>query len=285
MTTNIESSEELANILNQRMVNKEGGNNQRLAIMLGMLTNDREHPIKANIPDKDRSRFSQEKYKFLLGAPFEISQKCCSVMKKEPVHRFNREEHVTPITAQMASESQLRMQKWLQNGCNAFNNKNPISNPMAFWTEQDVLQYIYYKEIPIASVYGDVVIDYEAMGQLEGQISLADYGYYKEHPLLKTTGCTRTGCFACGYGMHLEKPCNSRIQHTIDFSNPKLADWQLRGGHFRKSDGMWEPHQGLGYWFPLMWIEAHSNIRYNIPNREHYLKTYSTEHTKYYLEN
>ena len=67
------------------MKNKMGGNNQRLAIMLGMLTKDKQNPVKVNIPSEDKSQFSQEKYKFLLEAKFDISNRCCSVMKKEPL--------------------------------------------------------------------------------------------------------------------------------------------------------------------------------------------------------
>lgn len=167
-------------------------------MLLGMLTKSNE--IKANIPNKDRSSFSQEKYKFFLEAPFEISNKCCDVMKKDPVHRYGKKTGKVPITAQMASESKLRTQKWLQNGCNAFNTKYPISNPMSFWTEQDVLLYIKTYNIPIASVYGDVVVDYEGMGQIEGQMSIADFmdatekeEFELDRPLLKTTGCSRTG--------------------------------------------------------------------------------------------
>ena len=208
-TTSIVNSEELANILNRRMVNKEGGNNQRLAIMLGMLTKDKNHPIKANIPSKDRSMFAQVKWKFFLDAPFEISNRCCNVMKKEPAHRYGKETGRYPITAQMASESRLRSHQWLQNGCNAFDIKNPISNPMSFWTEQDVLLYIKTYDLPIASVYGDVVVDYEGMGQIEGQMSITDFMDAEEfdldRPLLKTTGCNRTGCILCGFGCHLEK--------------------------------------------------------------------------------
>lgn len=171
-----------------------------------MYSKDKENPIKANIPSQERSRFSQERYKFFLDAPFEISNKCCTIMKKEPAHRYHRETGRNPILGTMAQESQLRAQKWLQNGCNGFNLKIPTSNPMSFWTEQDVLTYIKENNIPICPVYGDIVIDYKGMGQLDNQLSLVDYGIDKESkPLLKTTGCTRTGCVLCGFGCHLEK--------------------------------------------------------------------------------
>ena len=237
---------ELASILNKRMVNKEGGNNQRLAIMLGMLTNDKKNPVKANIPSGERSMFSQEKYKFMLDAPFEVSNKCCNVMKKEPLHRFNRESHMVPITAQMASESRLRTQKWIQNGCNAFDNKNPISNPMSFWTEQDVLLYIYQNKLPLASVYGDIV----KVNEVDGQMDLQDLGIFDlGRPTLKTTGCERTGCMFCGYGCHLEKQGQGRFER-MKKTHPKTYEWIMKP---------WEDG-GFGYKEVIDWINEHGNL-------------------------
>ena len=169
--------------------------------MLGMLTKDQK--IKANIPECDRSAYSQVKYKFFLDAPFEISNRCCNIMKKDPAHRYSKETGRKPITAQMTAESRLRTQKWLASGCNAFENKLPISNPMAFWTENDVLEYIFLKKLPICSVYGEVVEDYEE--EIEGQMTFLEVTDRQEKKKYKTTGCDRTGCVLCGFGCHLEK--------------------------------------------------------------------------------
>lgn len=247
--TDIVHSEEFANILNDRMIHRKGGQNQRLAIMLGMLTNDRDHPIKANIPKKDRSMFSQEKYSFFLDAPFEISNKCCNVMKKEPAHKYHKQTGRNPMTAQMATESRLRTQKWLQNGCNGFDLKIPTSNPMAFWTEQDVLLYILTNHIPICSVYGDIVKD----GEIEGQMDLEDV-YGKElfdlgiHTL-KTTGCSRMGCMFCGYGCHLEKPGEGRFER-MKVTHPKQYEYIMKP----KEEG------GLNYKEVIDWINENSNL-------------------------
>ena len=46
-TESIADYEELANLLNERMLGRKGGQNQRLAIMLGMLTKDKNHPLQA----------------------------------------------------------------------------------------------------------------------------------------------------------------------------------------------------------------------------------------------
>ena len=156
-----------------------------------MLTVAGQYQTRENIPSKNRSMFAQRKYKFFLepDAPI-ISNKCCAVMKKNPVHKYSRDTGRVPMTAEMASESRIRTQKWIQNGCNGFSMNNPKSTPMAFWTEQDVLLYIYQNHIPIASVYGEVIKENEVDGQLDfADIGLFDLG----RPILKTTGCTRTG--------------------------------------------------------------------------------------------
>ena len=201
-TESTEELEELASLLEERRRLRKGGQNQRLAIMLGMLTN--EQTIKANIPEKDKSQFSLEKYKFFLASPFEISNRCCSVMKKDPAHKYHKDTGRVPITAQMAQESRLRTQKWLQNSCNGFNLSIPTSNPMSFWTEQDVLQYIRQHNLPICSVYGDIVTDDEEMGQIEMSDFLNDTDYEVSGKPLHCTGCQRTGCVCCGFGAHIK---------------------------------------------------------------------------------
>jgi 3'-phosphoadenosine 5'-phosphosulfate sulfotransferase (PAPS reductase)/FAD synthetase len=148
-------------------------------------------------------------------------------MKKSPAHEYHRVTGRNPITAQMASESRLRTQKWIQNGCNGFDLKSPISNPMAFWTEQDVLLYIYQTKLPICSVYGEIVKE----NGIDGQMDLEDYFgkeiFDIERPLLKTTGCSRTGCMFCGFGCHLEKPGEGRFER-LKVTHPKQYDYIMR---------------------------------------------------------
>ena len=199
--------------------------------------------------DQYGDMYDRSRYLFMLEVPFEVSNMCCKVMKKAPVHAYGKETGRKPITAQMADESRLRTSKWLQNGCNAFEAKNPISNPMSFWTEQDVLLYVKENDIPLASVYGDIVVDYFAMNQCDNQMSLSDYGVSeRETPILKTTGCERTGCMFCGYGCHLEKSPNrfERMKQT----HPKIYDYIMRG----KPDG------GLGYKEIIEWINTNGNM-------------------------
>ena len=178
----------------------------------------------AKMNNANKSRFCVEKYKPLLQTDFMCADACCAVMKKSPAKTFARKTGKKPITAQMAAESKQRTTQWMLKGCNAFESKNPISNPMSFWTEQDVLQYIKQNGIPIASVYGDIV--------------------YKDDGKLYTTGCNRTGCIFCAFGCHLEKE-PSRFQR-LKQTHPRQYEYCIGGGAYG-DDGIWKPNsEGLG---------------------------------------
>jgi len=188
-----------------------------------------------------KSIYNLDKWKPLLDMPFRISNKCCNIMKKEPTHRFTKESGLMPMTGQMASESRLRKSQWLKNGCNGFDMKNPISNPLAIWTEQDILRYIKENNVKIPSVYGSIIEDLDLEEGWE-QLSMCDTGCK-----LKTTGCDRTGCMFCGFGCHLDKG-ETRFQR-LKRTHPKLYKYCLGGGEF-DSEGMWIPNkQGLGLKF------------------------------------
>ena len=146
------------------------------------------------------------KWKYLLDAPFKISDICCEIMKKRPSHQFDKETGMYKIVGTMACESRMRQTWWFKNGCNAFDTKHPSSQPLSFWTEQDVLKYIAQCNIPIASVYGEIKQD-------------SNGKYY-------TTGCDRTGCMFCGFGCHLEKEPNrfQRLKRT----HPKIWEYCMR---------------------------------------------------------
>ena len=151
------------------------------------------------------ARYCRAKYKKLIDAPFKFSDQCCNIMKKKPAHIFNKESGLIPIIGTMACESVLRQKEWLRAGCNAFDNENPNSKPLSFWTEQDVLRYIKEFNIPYPSVYGE--IKQNEKGE-----------YY-------TTGCDRTGCVFCGYGCHLRQDHRfERLKET----HPKLYEYCMK---------------------------------------------------------
>lgn len=104
----------------------------------------------------------------------------------------------------LACESSLRKSAWIKHGCNAFNAKRPISQPLSFWREQDILQYISENKIEIASVYGKVILEKE------------EY---------RTTKEQRTGCMFCGFGAHLEK--ENRFQ-KIKQTHPLIYNFIMK---------------------------------------------------------
>lgn len=168
--------------------------------------------LKGELLDKEgnKSRFNCEKWAFLLDAPFEISDHCCAVMKKKPAKKYEHATGRKPIIGTMADESRLRMQQWIENGCNSFEGKKARSAPLSFWTEQDILHYIQDYGVPYCPVYGDIQIKRTKQDdQIPGQMNMIDYlGCYEAEDLLETTGCDRTGCMFCMFGCHLEKSPN-----------------------------------------------------------------------------
>ena len=182
------------------------------------------------------STYNISKWKFLLDAPYDISHKCCDVMKKRPAKTYEKTTGRKAIIGTLASESTLRKTQWVKYGCNAFESKRPTSQPLSFWTEQDILSYIKQFNVPYCSVYGDIVPD-------------------DEGTLLKTTGCDRTGCIFCMFGCHLEKEPN-RFQRLKE-THPRQYEYCISGGEM--VDGKWQPSkEGLGLGKVLDYI----NVKY-----------------------
>lgn len=191
----------------------------------------------------EKSTYLQTQWRFLLNSDFQISHYCCDVMKKKPTKNYEKETGRKPFIGTMASESRLRYSEWIRHGCNAFEKKRATSQPLSFWTEQDILHYIKKYNVPYCSVYGEIVVDDNA--EIEGQINLLDFiGDYEETDRLKTTGCNRTGCIFCMFGCHLEKSPN-RFQRLKE-THPKQYEYCINGGEYNE-EGKWQPNkEGLG---------------------------------------
>jgi 3'-phosphoadenosine 5'-phosphosulfate sulfotransferase (PAPS reductase)/FAD synthetase len=204
---------------------------------------------------KYRKRFV--KYKYLVSSDFDISSKCCDIMKKKPAKLFEKETGRKAIVGTMANESSLRYKAWMQNGCNAFTANRPISQPLSFWTEQDVFEYIKRYNIPYCSVYGDIVMQGDDNNYYDMPIEhFESLCTSANRPKLTTTGCDRTGCVFCMFGCHLEKGENrfQRLQKT----HPRQYEYCIGGGEM--VDGKWQPNkEGLGLGHVLDYI----NVKYD----------------------
>ena len=198
--------------------------------------------------DKNTGKLSQyniTRYAYLLDAPFMISHKCCDVMKKSPSKSYEKKTGFKPFLGTLASDSRLRETKWFKFGCNAFEEKRPTSQPLSFWTEQDILHYIREYDIDIADAYGQIVVD--------------DKGQYA------TTKEERTGCIFCLFGITKDPDRLLRLKEN----DPMKYDFVMRGGKFG-DNGMWIPapdqngKMGLGFKFVIDWLNEHGhmNIKY-----------------------
>lgn len=132
-----------------------------------------------------------EKWKFLLDAPFKISERCCDIMKKNPAKKFHKKIGLVPFVGTMACDSRNRKMDWLKRGCNVFDSKIPQSRPLSFWTEEDIWGYLKRDGIPYCKVYD--------MGE------------------------KHTGCIFCMFGCHMEKEPN-RFQRMA-VTHPKLWNY------------------------------------------------------------
>jgi 3'-phosphoadenosine 5'-phosphosulfate sulfotransferase (PAPS reductase)/FAD synthetase len=141
-----------------------------------------------------------KRWKFLIDAPFDVSEQCCTFLKKKPFDKFRRETGLFPIIGTMAGESRLRLQKWLKHGCNSFETNMIASYPLSIWTENDIWAYIRKFNLPFSHIYD--------------------------------LGLRRTGCMVCGFGCHIKgdrrfyflKEHNHRIyEHFMKMENSRVS--------------------------------------------------------------
>jgi len=203
------------------------------------------------------SRFNKQRWLLLAEkAPFRIGAECCEVMKKRPSSSYCTKTKRKPYLGTMAEESDLRRSAWLHHGCNAFNARKQSSQPLSFWREQDVLEYIDRYNIEIAPVYGDIIW----VGS-DGQITMPEAKGAKR----VTTGCNRTGCMFCAYGMHREKDESrfERMKHT----HPRLYEYSIGGGQWIDNpdyiDGLSDEPDEIGWipWNPeRIWVPSKKGL-------------------------
>lgn len=154
-----------------------------------------------------------EKWKFLIDAPFKITEQCCEVFKKNPFKDYEKETGNKPIVGVMAAESSQRAVHYYKEECNAFNSKRPISKPLFFWNNDDIWKYIRDFNVEYSSIY--------------------DKGY------------DRTGCMFCMFGLdldqrrvekgELDKDRFERMKET----HPKLYDYCMDKLGLRKIIKFW----------------------------------------------
>lgn len=152
------------------------------------------------------------KHRYLIDAPFKVSEKCCNYLKKYPMQDYEKLTGKKPLIGTQAEESKMRESAYLQVGCNNF--KGGKSQPLGFWTSQDILEYIDKYNIEIASIYGEVKKD-------------SDGKYY-------TTGENRTGCSMCLYGNSMWKTDEDNRVLRMEQTHPKLHNHMINNLGFKE---------------------------------------------------
>jgi len=165
-----------------------------------------------------------KKWRYLVDDPYKITNKCCGILKINPTKPYAKATGRMAFVGTMATESNDRLKSYLKHGgCNAFDQKHAHSRPMMFWREEDVLQYILDRGLPIADIYGDIVTGADGT--------------------LTTTGEKRTGCKNCMFGIEMEKEPN-RIQRLARIEPESYRHYieDLKYGEFLEHHGVpWRP--------------------------------------------
>ena len=204
-----------------------------------------------------------KKWMKLFESDIPVSNYCCNIMKKTPAKEFEKETGLRPMVGEMADDSKEREMNYLRSGCNAFDGKRLMSKPMGFWLEQDVLQYIKNYNIPICSVYGDII---EEVGGA-----------------LRTAGVNRTGCIFCMFGCHLQKEPNKFQQ--LQATHPKQWDYCIRPveekglGLGKVLDFIGVPYMNKKIYY------AHHIWKYNTPIEEYELNLIKEKFPDYEIIN
>lgn len=94
-----------------------------------------------------------KRYRYLIAAPFKISDKCCNHLKKEPMKTLQKELKLAPYVGMMAEESMRRKNSWMKHTCNIYSEKAPISRPIMTWLQSDIRAYIEKHGIEVAPIY------------------------------------------------------------------------------------------------------------------------------------
>jgi len=133
------------------------------------------------------------KHKYLLEAPFKISEACCNHLKKNPLQLYEKQTGSKPFIGIMAEDSKNRRDMFVKGGCNSFNQSKPQSRPIIFWLEVDVWDYVRGNKLSYCLIYD--------------------------------TGIDGTGCMFCLFGIEQQsKRGPNRIQ-LMEQTHPKIHDY------------------------------------------------------------
>jgi 3'-phosphoadenosine 5'-phosphosulfate sulfotransferase (PAPS reductase)/FAD synthetase len=137
------------------------------------------------------TKYGYKSYKWMVDAPFKISDKCCYKLKKEPAALYHKETGRAPLIGSRNEESNLRTEMWMKHG-EISTAGVPSCTPLSLWTAEDVTEYIRRNDIKLSEIYN--------------------------------MGYDRTGCTFCLFGIFLDRGRFLKLKHT----HPKAWAYCMR---------------------------------------------------------
>lgn len=196
---------------------------------------DRYRNYLLNGDERGKLGMLAKKWQFLINAPFDTSEKCCDVMKKTPFREYHKQTGRVPFIGVTQDESFMRERQYARTGCNVYDAGKPKSQPLGFWTKQDVLRYVVENQSkydmylqrskikPFNNKQEQLVKEAKEYIKTNKRLEICSvYGEIreKEDGAYYLTGEQRTGCVFCAFGCHLESEPN-RFQR-LEQTHPQL---------------------------------------------------------------
>jgi len=119
--------------------------------------------------------FIPDKWKHLVDAPFDLTYKCCNILKKKPLQKYLKEG---VLIGTMASDSGMREDSYKKTGCINFGENKAM--PLSIWNTEDIWKFVKIQNIQYCNVYDN--------------------------------GEKHTGCAYCGFGCQFDKTRFDRLK-------------------------------------------------------------------------
>lgn len=128
----------------------------------------------------------------MVNCPVDLTEQCCVNIKEKPLNSIPGNNR---MTGEQAMESEMRQSKYLKTGCNTvLSDGSYLSKPFGAMTTDGVLYALKYRQTPICSDYGEIVMGGD--------------GHFR------CTKSQRTGCALCGFGCQYDTERFVRLQET-----------------------------------------------------------------------
>ena len=169
--------------------------------------------------DGEKRKFGiiSKKWRYLVKAPFDVSEECCDILKKRPFKKFCKERNLRPLIATTCDESMLRMEQYVRRGgCSTFEKNKEASYPLSIFLDSDIYEYIHKFDLCLCELY--------------------------------KKGFVRTGCMACGFGAHIDKERFNLLNKTCPRVAKKILCYENHGTKYKDAllaAGCTLPHELL----------------------------------------